>query len=143
MNKTIISLALVGILIFSAKPAKLIAIDTPAIQQSTMTNEQYVVSLVDVYSKKYGVSKSAMINTLKNENRDFIFDKQSGLTYKAGNRWGFPAGTQEKSYGICQIHLPDHPTITYEQAINPEFCVDFMAKKFSEGKQSMWMGYQS
>lgn len=39
-------------------------------------------------------------------------------------------GTREQSYGLAQIHLPDHPTVTKEQAIDPVFAIDFMAKNW-------------
>ena len=107
-----------------------------------LTNEQIVVALVEKYADKYDVSTTSLMRTLRNENNTFQFDRQSELTYKAGNRWGFPAGTREKSYGVAQIHLPDHPAITMEQATNPEFAVEFMAKMFSQGKARMWMGYK-
>lgn len=110
-------------------------------EQAVLTDREVVEALVVKYSKQYGVSYADMMATLENENDTFQFDRQSELRYKAGNRWGFPAGTYEKSYGVAQIHLPDHPTITYEQATDPEFAVEFMAKKFSEGRQKMWSGY--
>lgn len=103
-------------------------------------NKEIVEDLVDKYSAKYGVSKTAMLRTLKNENNTFEFCRQSDMKYKAGNRWGFPAGTREKSYGVAQIHLPDNK-VTKEQACDPEFSVEFMAKHFAMGKQRMWMGY--
>lgn len=125
------------LLLFLVKPVDLIALDTPP-----KTNKEIVESLVDKYSREYGVSRSSLMKTILNENRQLIFDQQSNLTYKAGNLWGFPAGTREKSYGICQIHLPSHPSISYEQAIDPEFCIRFMAEQFSKGNQKMWMGYE-
>lgn len=131
------------IAIFSQTPATTIAedtVETPCYYKES--NEACVKRLVDFYAKKYKVSAKSMMRTLKNENRTFNFTQQSYLKYKKGNRWKFPAGTREKSYGICQIHLPDHPKVTYKQATNPEFCVEFMAKHFAKGKQRMWMGYE-
>lgn len=140
-------LLVVAALSIVAHPASLIAFDSSMVSQETvqddiqLSNEEIVIRLVDKFSKQYGVDGADMMRTLRNENHTFQFDKQSELKYKQGNRWGFPVGTREKSYGICQIHLPDNPEITYEQAIDPEYCVEFMAKKFAQGKQRMWMGY--
>lgn len=106
------------------------------------TNLEVVKDLVDKYSDKYNVSAPVLMRTLKNENNTFEFCRQSELHYKANNRWGFPAGTREKSYGVAQIHLPDHPSITKEQACDPEFSIEFMAKQFALGRASMWMGYR-
>lgn len=112
------------------------------VEKSTKTNKEIVEDLVIKYSAEYGVSKSAMMRTLYNENNTFEFCRQSELRYKAGNRWGFPAGTREQSFGIAQIHLPDHPKVTKAQACDPAFAVEFMAKHFAMGKAKMWMGYK-
>ncbi len=111
------------------------------VQDIKPTNEQVVIALVDKYSKEYGVSKDAMLHTLENEDKGFDFTMQSHCLYKAGNKWGFTAGTQEKSYGVAQIHLPDHPQITLEQAYDPDFSIKFIAIEFSKGNQKQWMGY--
>jgi len=51
---------------------------------------------------------------------------------------GIYKGQRERSYGLVQISLPHHPTITKEMAIDPEFAIDFLAKKVSEGKGHLW-----
>lgn len=43
----------------------------------------------------------------------------------------------EESYGIAQIHLPSHPNITKEQALNPEFSIQWMANNWT----TKWYGY--
>jgi hypothetical protein len=35
---------------------------------------------------------------------------------------------RERSFGLAQIHLPSHPTVSYEDAVDPEFAIDFLAK---------------
>lgn len=47
-------------------------------------------------------------------------------------------GDKNSSFGISQIHLPSHPEISKEQAINPDFAVEFMAKEFAKGNQKIW-----
>lgn len=89
---------------------------------------------------EYGVSADEMIRVINCENKEWEPIQQSRHTYKPGNRWGFPAGTREKSFGLVQIHLPDNP-VTYEQATDPEFAITFMAQRFSEGRQRMWSCY--
>ena len=42
------------------------------------------------------------------------------------------------SFGIAQIHLPSHPEITKEQALNPEWSIDYIAEQFSKEKAKMW-----
>lgn len=120
---------------------EVIALDKPV--QNTLSDKEYVEVLVAQYSTAYKIDSVSLMNTIQNENDTFDFDRQSELKYKEGNRWGFPAGTQEKSYGICQIHLPDHPEISYEQAIDPDFCIEYMAQQFAQGNASQWMGYEA
>lgn len=134
----------IAFIIFSYNPKQLIALDPPVVIKKYETyeeREQYVKYLIDIYAKQYNVSASSMWRTIKNENDTLVFNRQSELKYKANNRWGFPAGTKEKSYGLAMIHLPDHPSVSYEDAINPEYSIKFMAYHFSKGRQGMWMGY--
>lgn len=100
-----------------------------------------VQALVSKYSAQYRVSSVKMMQTIKCEDTSLEFDKQSDLTYKPRNRWKLPAGSREKSYGLVQIHLPDHPEISYEQAIDPNFAVEFMAQQFAEGNGKIWSCY--
>lgn len=37
-------------------------------------------------------------------------------------------GIREDSWGLVQIHLPSHPGVTKEQALAPEFAIEFLAK---------------
>ncbi len=98
--------------------------------------------LVNKYAQKYKVSESEMLRVLNCENNTGDPKLQSSLVYDRDHpEWGVVKGEREKSFGYCQIHLPSHPDVTYEQAIDPEFCAEFMAKKFSENRQSEWMCY--
>lgn len=90
---------------------------------------------------EYGVSGSEMVRVIDCENRDWNPKVQSGLKYKPGNRWVFPAGEREHSYGLVMIHLPDHPGITYEQATNAEWSLRWMAHEFKKGRQGQWTCY--
>ena len=56
------------------------------------------------------------------------------------NKYG-KIGTREMSYGLVQIHLPAHPEITKEQAMNADFALDFLAKNLKAGKGKMWSCY--
>jgi hypothetical protein len=43
----------------------------------------------------------------------------------------------EESYGIAQIHLPSHPDITKEQALDPDFAIKWMANNWN----TKWYAY--
>lgn len=45
---------------------------------------------------------------------------------------------REESYGLVQIHLPSHPSVSLEQATDIEFALDFLASNVKNGKQRMW-----
>jgi len=47
-------------------------------------------------------------------------------------------GIQEESYGLSQIHLPNHPHITKEQALDPYFALRFIVDRWHDVK---WYGY--
>jgi hypothetical protein len=51
-------------------------------------------------------------------------------------------GDKGTSYGLSQIHLPAHPEITKDQALDPRFAVDFAVDAFSHGEASMWTCYR-
>lgn len=53
-----------------------------------------------------------------------------------------PDGSREQSFGLVQIHLPDWPEVSYEDATNPAFAIQFLAEKLSEGRGNLWTCYR-
>ena len=95
--------------------------------------------IVSVKSKEYGVSEGLMVDVISCENVSWDTTLQSKIKYNFNDpRRGIVFGEREKSYGLVQIHLPDHPYVSYEQATDPEFSIDFMAKNIAEGRLSWW-----
>ena len=47
-------------------------------------------------------------------------------------------GVRERSYGVAQIHLPSHPSITKEQALDIEFAIKWMSDNWVG---TAWYGY--
>jgi len=101
-----------------------------------------VQELVAKYSVEYKVSAKIMMAVIKCENTELDPDLQSRLKYKKNNRWGKPAGSYEQSYGLVQIHLPDNPDVSYEEATDPEFAIEFLAQKLKTGRGGMWTCYR-
>lgn len=85
-----------------------------------------IKQLIHKSAIKYGVSEEKMSNTIKCESQ-----------YNPNT-----VGDGGYSYGLVQIHLPSHPSVTKEQALNPEFATDFMAENFANGKAHMWTCYR-
>lgn len=76
---------------------------------------------------KYNISASDLKRTIKGE---------SGWKPTAIGDGGY-------SIGMCQIHLPSHPSVSREQALDPKFCLEWTAEKFSQGKARMWTAYRN
>lgn len=93
--------------------------------------------LIDHNAEKYGVSAVLMRSIMSCENRDRDTNLQSYHPDPTG-----PNG-REDSWGLVQIHLPSWPDITREQATDPEFAIDFLAKKLSENKGYLWTCYRT
>ena len=47
-------------------------------------------------------------------------------------------GDKGKSFGLWQIHLPAHPHITKEQALNPIWSTEWAMEKLKDGKAKIW-----
>lgn len=95
-------------------------------------SEQQIAELVSVYSTKYGVNSTKVLETVRCESR--FKNVQSGIVSQ---------GIREDSWGIVQIHLPSHPEISKQQALNPEFALEWMVKQFSLGYAKQWSCYRS
>ncbi len=78
--------------------------------------------LISHYSEVYGIASSTLYATLKCESK---------LNPAAVGDYG-------TSFGIAQIHLPAHPSITKAEALNADFSIHWAAKQFSLGHQGMW-----
>lgn len=92
-----------------------------------------VFAKIDAVSAKYGVSRGMVYKIVACETAG-TFDPgiQSQIIKN---------GKQEDSWGLAQIHLPDHPDISKEQATDPDFALDYLASKLSEHKGFLWSCY--
>ena len=136
--KILLVVALASTLFVHTGTVKSVTIDEIPIPEVPKTTEQ----LVQLYSTKYKVSAKKMMDTIICENRDLDPTLQSGLRYKfSDKKRNIKIGERERSYGLVQIHLPDHPEVSYAQATDPEFSIDFMAKKFCQGHGTEWSCY--
>ena len=97
-----------------------------------------VQELIKVKGAEYHVSTRLMEEIINCESQGST-TVQSRHKYPT-NKYA-PAGTREQSFGLVQIHLPAHKNITKEQAIDPVFATDFLAKNLKAGKGRMWSCY--
>ena len=93
------------------------------------TEEKDVLRLIEHYASAYGVDSEVMSKVIFCE---------SGFNPKIQSQIINSKGEQEQSYGLSQIHIPSHPDVTIEQATDPEFAIEFMARAMSNGDSWMW-----
>lgn len=82
--------------------------------------------IIEAYAVRYGTESAPVIATLNCE---------SGFNSKA-------VGDNGTSYGVAQIHLPSHPSVSKAEALNPFFAIDWTVQQFKEGKARMWTCYR-
>lgn len=93
-------------------------------------------------AQEYGVSAQTMLSVISCESK-YMVDVQSNHRYTESNvPKGYKVGDREQSFGLVQIHLPAHPNISKEQALDPEFSVEFLAKNLKQNRGNMWTCYR-
>jgi hypothetical protein len=81
-----------------------------------------ISELIAQYATLYKVSPITMTKVIKCESEG----KSSAI------------GDGGHSYGLVQIHLPSHPEVTKEQALDPEFATQFLAKGIHNKQLHQW-----
>jgi hypothetical protein len=83
--------------------------------------------------RRYDISEKDIETILRVLKCESSFVSEQSRIYKNGVR--------EPSFGIAQIHLPSHPDVTKEQALDEEFSIHWTAKKWVGGFRS-WSCYK-
>lgn len=99
------------------------------LHKSEYTKED-IITLIKLYSEKYDVDRYTM--------QQVVYHESSYKTTAVGD-W---ENGRYNSFGLSQIHLPSHQTITKEQAQDPHFALTFLAKNLKAGKGKMWTAYR-
>lgn len=123
-------------------------IGTMTIQPTaTLADEEYmppskaeIVKKIHLYADKYNVSFDKMYKVVECETaHTFNPQIQSQVKYNfSSEKRGIVKGELERSYGLSQIHLPDHPNVSHAQATDIDFALNFLAENLSEGRDRMW-----
>jgi soluble lytic murein transglycosylase-like protein len=117
------SLLLLGFFLVAPTPAHAQTVSAP-VAYSTTTAPLFI----EAAAKKYGIDPVPLEKTLYCE---------SGYDANAVN----PHDSHGGSFGVAQINA-SHTDITRAQMLNPLWSIDWAAKQFSEGHQSMWSCYK-
>lgn len=100
--------------------------ETPAnAPRSTSTLSLEVERLVNDAAIRYGINQKRFLETAKCE---------SSLRPKV-------IGDDGESYGLWQIHLISHPSVTKEQAFDPIWSTEWAAEKFKKDP-TIWTCYR-
>lgn len=110
-----------------------IALASSTPQITAPDSSSTIEALVRATETKYGLTDD-FYNTLKCES-DGWQNVQSYIPHAAG-----PNG-REDSWGVVQIHLPDHPEVTKEEALDPEWAVKWAAAQFAAGDAKIFSCY--
>jgi len=105
-------------------------VTNPALADTEIPKD--VIGKITYYADKYKVSANLMHK---------IIACESGYDTDIQSKFIRPDGSREQSFGLVQIYLPAHPTITKEQAIDPDFALEFLAKELKAGNAKIWSCY--
>jgi hypothetical protein len=116
--------ALVGL----APDAPIETIDEPQAVQVATSSKEWIKQRIIHYAEIYGVSWEVM---------DFIVKCESNYNPNA-------IGDNGHSFGLVQIHLMSwiDAGVDYGLATDPEFALDFLARKLKSGDGHLWTCYR-
>jgi len=111
------------------QPVEVVVVVTPPVRAKTALQGGHtdIDALITIYAKKWAVSETILHKVIFCE---------SGY-----NRYAI--GDNGHSRGLVQIYDNYHPTITHEQAYDPNFAINFLAENISNGKGRMWTCYRN
>lgn len=105
---------------------------TPTMTTAVVQPSESIKEKILRYSLKYDVNPQEIENIVKCETGATDVNEAS-TTIRSRYLEGTPR--HERSWGLAQIWLTGHPDVTYEQAIDPDFALDFLAKNWKQHKQ--------
>lgn len=93
---------------------------------------------IETVAAEYGVSSDVMNKVIKCESTD----PETKLASTTIQSYHIQNGKRERSFGLSQINLDWHPTVSYEQATDPAYAIDFLARHLAQGKGNLWTCYR-
>ena len=132
---TLAALAFTGYLFGLASYAHAdVMVDADALRDAPLASST-VALLIDRAADIYGVNADHLYRTLSCESQDF---------QNIQSKWPKATGPngREDSWGIAQIHLPDHPGISREDALDEHWSIGWAAQQFATGHATRWTCYR-
>jgi soluble lytic murein transglycosylase-like protein len=112
--------------LLTASIANAVTIEPTTVTTIEVKKPMSISEKIDKYANQYGVNSQLM--------RDVVFC-ESGLNPNA-------VGDNGHSRGLVQIYDDYHPTISHEQAFDPDFALNFLAREMSQGNGHLWTCYR-
>lgn len=101
--------------------------EAPAPVVKTSWTKQDVLDIIKLNAEAYNVSYDTMVKVVACES-----------SFQRTIR-----GDGGESVGLVQIYLKAHPTVTVEEAENPDFAINFLAYHLSKGNGKIWTCYRN
>lgn len=111
--------------------------EAPIVVETPLPGVSTIETMISSFAHEYGVNERILRATLACESENLTYNGQSKIKDPSG-----PNG-REDSWGYAQIHLPSHPYVSREEALDPVFAIDFAAREFSKGNAWMWTCYRN
>lgn len=103
-------------------PSTTLTYEAPPQEPKPPRSKSEIIQLILDIAEKHGIDGEQFLETAKCE---------SSLRPSV-------VGDGGESYGLFQIHIVSHPTVEPQQALDPVWATEWSAKKWAEGKASMW-----
>lgn len=133
---TIVTIFITGYFVgwFSVAHAEAMTFVGPGVMQDAPLSSTTIEALIKQDAQIYGVDATKLTRTLNCESQGWQ-NIQSELLKSTG-----PNG-REDSWGLAQIHLPDHPNISRSEALDETWSIAWAASHFGD-HASWWSCYQ-
>ena len=129
MAALVVALSLLFLAVKTAgkeESAATLAPEAPQDAPRSPLSKEEIVAVINEATIRHGINRERFLETAKCE---------SGLRPKI-------VGDDGESYGLWQIHLKSHPTVTMEQAFDPVWSTEWSAVKFKENPK-IWTCYRN
>lgn len=101
----------------------------------TVVRQNDYRAMARTIASQKGVQPATMLRVIDCENPDWNPALQSQIPAHGPNG-------KEDSWGLAQIHLPSHPSISRAEATDPVFALNWMADEFAAGRARQWSCYK-
>lgn len=132
---------------YVAETIQLLQADAPVTPHTTqdlprgevLTPQPTVEAQIRDIAVLHGIDPDKYLALIKCENKALDPNAQSNLRYPfSDSKRGIVKGERERSFGLLQSHLPDHPDITMAQATSAEWSLNWGAEHIKAGRTWMW-----